>query len=153
MASLTGIVETSIPREEVFDRLADFRSVARWDPSVRRVRRLDRGELGRGSRFRVELSFLGRPQALTYEIVQFDRPERLVLEARGSGFRSLDTLVFESCGAGTRLTYDAQILFEGWARLVDLPAHLAFQVVGRSALEGLRSYLGATSSRRGRRAA
>lgn len=151
MAGVTGTVDTRLPRETVFDLLADFRSVAAWDPSVRTARRLDRGELGRGSRFCVELSFLGRPVALTYEIMQAERPERLVLEARGQGFRSLDTLVFEEMAAGTRLTYDAQILFEGWARLFDLPAHGAFQLFGRQSLEGLRRYLDAPAS--GRRSA
>jgi hypothetical protein len=39
------------------------------------------------------------------------------------------------------VTYGAQLTMKGLARVVDLPVHLGFQVVGRLAEAGLRKEL------------
>ena len=80
---------------------------------------------------------------LRYEIVQHDAPSRLVLEARTDVLRSTDTITCESIAEGTRVTYDASLMLEGWRYVADPALHATFQVIGRRALAGLRRELDA----------
>jgi hypothetical protein len=60
---------------------------------------------------------------------------------------SVDTITLEKTARGTRLTYDANLALKGFRYAGDFALHLAFQWIGRNALEGLRAAL---STRRGR---
>ena len=88
-------------------------------------------------------SFLGQRVPLRYEIVQYEPPNRVVLEARTEVLRSIDTITFEPIAGGTRVTYDASLMLEGWLYVADLGLHAAFQVIGQRALAGLKRELGA----------
>ena len=55
--------------------------------------------------------------------------------------RSIDTITFEKTARGTSLTYDANLTLKGIRYVGDFALHLAFQWIGRRALEGLRAEL------------
>ena len=57
--------------EEAFDYLADFSRTAEWDPGVSDAKRITRGPVRLGSRFRVAVAFLGRRIPLEYLESQF----------------------------------------------------------------------------------
>ncbi len=67
--------------------------------------------------------FAGRDVELTYTIVAFEPPARVVLEAR-RGFVSRDTITVAAAGGGSLVRYDAVLTFSGVGRLFE-PAHAA----------------------------
>jgi uncharacterized protein YndB with AHSA1/START domain len=138
MARFIDAIDLPVPIEEAFDYLADFSRTREWDPGVVAARRLTRGEIRQGSRFRVEVSFLGRRLPLEYRITDFERPHRLVLEGGDASIRSVDEITFAPRAGGTRVTYEAALELRGWRRIADPVLDLLFQPVGRAAARGLR---------------
>lgn len=143
MASYRTTVESPWSPERAFAYLGDFANTAAWDPGVVSSTRLDEGELGVGSRFEVETSTAGRRQRLTYEITEWDPPRRLVLVGENRSLRSVDTLTFAERDGGSTVTYHADLALRGPARVADPLLHLAFQVIGKRATDGLRAALAA----------
>jgi uncharacterized protein YndB with AHSA1/START domain len=129
------------PIEEVFAYLADFSNTQEWDPGVVSAKKRGGAPVNIGTQFVVVSKFLGRELPLDYQIVQYDPPSRLVLEAENDDLRSVDTITFEKTARGTRVTYDANLTLKGIRYAGDLALHLAFQWIGRRAREGLRAAL------------
>lgn len=142
MARYSGTVTTSRPPEEVFDYLADFSSVAEWDPGVKEAYPVDPGGVQRGAQFKVISRFLGRDVPLTYRTVELDRPHRVVLQAISDTVVSTDTISFRPLpDGGTLVTYDADLRLKGALRLADLPMRLIFRRIGDRARDGLEEAL------------
>ena len=146
MARYIDAIDVPLPIEDAFDYLADFSRTAEWDPGVCEAKRITRGVVRLGSRFRVTLSFLGRRIPLEYRITEFERPSRLVLCGRDSSLRSIDEITFVSRPGGTRVTYEARLELAGIRRLVDPLLDLLFQRTGRLAVRGLRERLAGEGS-------
>ena len=127
MARFVDAIDLPVPIETAFDYLADFSTTAEWDPGVLEARRLTGGRLGRGSRFAVVVSVLGRRLPLEYEITEYQRPARLVLVGGDASVRSIDEITFE-----------ARLELSGVRRLADPLLHVLFQHIGRVAVRGLR---------------
>lgn len=143
MAHYRGTVDSTRPAEATFAYMAEFANVRDWDPTVAEARSLQDGEPALGSRFFARVHWLGRDLPLTYEIVAFEPPRRLVLRAENATSISEDTVEVEPQGDGSRLTYDARVELKGAARLLDPLLGLAFRRLGDNAAAGLRRELGA----------
>lgn len=142
MPHYKGTVTSPRPIDEVFDYLADFSSVAEWDPSIPDARRLDSGEIDEGSRFEVLFRFLTRDVNLVYQVVELERPRRVVLRADTETVTSTDTIDFEPLpGRGTRVTYDADLALKGPMRIAGLPMQLAFTRISDRGRRGLEEAL------------
>ncbi|MEO8091092.1 MAG: SRPBCC family protein [bacterium] len=142
MPRYLGIISTPRPREEAFDYLADFASVAEWDPSVVEAHALDSGPPRVGSRLKVVVRTAGRETPFTYEIEELERPARVVLRAETAAVVSLDTITFAANAAGTDVTYDADLRLKGPLRLLELPMRVAFKRLAENAKAGLERELG-----------
>lgn len=141
MAYYRAQLDVQRPSDDVFAYVADFSNTARWDPGVVSATRCGDGPVALGAAFEVVSRFLGRELPLTYRIVQYDPPHRVVLEAENDDLRSVDTITVEKSDRGSRLTYDANLSLKGIRYLGDPALHLVFQWIGRRALEGLRAAL------------
>jgi hypothetical protein len=142
MARYVASVDTRWEREAAFDYLADFASIADWDPAVPRARALGDEPLAVGARFEVDFSLLGRAQTLVYETVEIERPRRVVLRAETAAAVSVDEMSFDlKPGGGTIVTYDADVGLKGPLRFLDLPFRLVLRRLGDSARDGLRRRL------------
>jgi carbon monoxide dehydrogenase subunit G len=142
MARYSGTVTTSRPPEEVFDYLADFSSVAEWDPGVKEAYPVNSGGVRRGARFKVISRFLGRDVPLTYRTVELDRPHRVVLRATSDTVVSNDAISFRPTpNGGTLVTYDADLRLKGALRLAELPMRVLFRRIGERARDGLEEAL------------
>ena len=146
MARFTTEVTSSRAAEDVFDYLADMRNASSWDPGVSGATLAKTGEDGaisEGAAFDVTLRLAGRPKHVEYRVASYDRPHRVVLEAKDSAFRSTDTVSVESLPDGTaRTTYDAVLEPVGLWRVSAPLMALAFGRIGRRAAEGLARELG-----------
>lgn len=141
MARFATTVNSALSPEQAFDLLANFESVADWDPGVSHAERLDEGELGLGSSFAVMVVFGPRKIRLTYVVREWVPGTRVALEAVSGEFTSYDVISVEPDDTGSTVTYDATLSLHGWRRPFDLGLQAAFAMIGRRAEDGLRRAL------------
>ncbi len=141
MARYVGTIESPRPPDQAFDYLADFSSVAEWDPSAVSAKML--GERpGLGTEFEVVVGFAGRELPFTYRTIEYERPHRIVLRAESSTVVSEDTITVRAApDGGSEVTYDADLRPKGLMRLADPVLGLLFKRLGDNAAEGLREKL------------
>ena len=139
MARYVTEIESALPQGEAFAYMADFANARLWDPSVSEARRVGKAPVGLGSKFDLVARFGGRDVPLRYEIVEFDAPRRVVLEAKRAGFVSRDTITVEPTGNGSVVHYDATLTFGGVGRLFDPIMQRIFSRVGARATLGIQT--------------
>ena len=148
MARYTTSIRSPLSPDAAYDGLADFTSVADWDPGVTGAVRVDDGELALGSAFDVDVAM--GPKAITfrYHLTEIDPPHQFVLRAERGPFVSLDTVTVEVAEDGESIvTYDAVLELKGLLGLFDPVLAIGFRRVGDKAAEGLRRHLdGVTAS-------
>lgn len=146
MAHFRTSLSSTAPAQAVLDHLADFASIAGWDPGVTEARLIS-GEPGaEGARYALVAQFGLRRLRLEYEIVERQDPAgngpgHVTLVAEAGSFTSRDTITVLPGPLGAQVDYDAELTLHGPGRVLDLPLHLAFQVIGRRAEAGLRQEL------------
>jgi hypothetical protein len=146
MARYSTTLMTDAPALLVLDHLADFATVADWDPGIAEAS-LIAGEPGQvGSRYRVIALVGPRRIPLEYAVVERIDPldgeaGRVVLVAETGTFRSHDTITVTPTQTGSQVRYDAVLTLHGLGRVLDWPLHLSFQLIGRRAEQGLRAAL------------
>lgn len=131
---------TPTSAEAAFDYLSRFSSTAEWDPGVVEARDLTPDPVGVGSAFEVVSTFLGRRVPLRYEIIEYDAPNHVVLQAENGSVCSTDTI---SCQPGadgsTVVAYDAVLEPRGVARVLAPLFAVVFRRIGDRAALGLRT--------------
>jgi carbon monoxide dehydrogenase subunit G len=138
MARYTGTVEAPHSAEEVWDYLADMRSVEEWDPSVEEVELVGGQPRTEGARYDLEVRFRGRSIKLPYRVVEVDRPHRVVFEAETDALTVRDEARIEPTGpSASSVTWDADLQLRGIRRLLDLPLRAFFHRLGEDARNGL----------------
>ncbi|MBS2965345.1 SRPBCC family protein [Actinocrinis puniceicyclus] len=126
MARIERRFTVAKPLGEVVEYLKDFSHAEQWDPGTVTCTRLDTGPVMEGSTWRNVSQFLGRRTELTYRL---DRalPDRLTFAGENGSAVTVDDLAFEPDGAGTRVTYTADIRLRGAARLAEPLARVALE--------------------------
>ena len=146
MAHYVATIPVSITRSAAFAYLSRFDRAAEWDPGVEAGEMLTPEPVGLGSRFRLVARFGGRRIPLDYEVVDFDRDERIVLRAENRSVRSVDTITFRDDELGTVVVYDAQLDAKGLGRLTDPVLAIVFRRIGDRAAAGLSMCLPAVQA-------
>ena len=142
MARYRTTITSSTPPDAAFDGLADFTTVADWDPGVSRAVRVDSGDIVVGSAFDVDVALGGRDVTFRYVITELARPDRVVLRAKRGPMVSLDTITVEpGPDGGSRVTYDAVLELRGVLKVADPLLALGFGKVGDRAAAGLADHL------------
>lgn len=143
MATYRTVVESPQSPEQVFDFLANFENVTKWDENTASSDCLGDEPYQAGARYRVVTDFGSRSMTLTYETIEFDRPNRVVFRS-GTGMATIeDTITVAPDGEGSRVEYVAEIGLKGISRLLDPVFSLIFKRVGDRAAKGLRAALDA----------
>jgi Polyketide cyclase / dehydrase and lipid transport len=143
MASYIATVASTRSPDEAFAYIADFRSVAEWDPTVRSAVQVNDGDpLALGAIFRVTVKTALSEIVLDYQTIELQRPDRIVLRGENNSMVSLDTIVVRDDGrGGAEVTYDAKLELKGARKLADPLLGLAFKRLGNRARDGLRDRL------------
>ncbi|MBK9178283.1 MAG: SRPBCC family protein [Acidimicrobiales bacterium] len=141
MARYITKVRTGRPADDVFAYLADLRNFAEWDPGIRRVAQVEGDGAGPGAVFDVTVAGVGRDLTLRYRTVEYAPPGNLLVLAASTLFTSEDRITVETDGAGTVVTYDADLRLNGVLRLADPGLRLVFGRIGDRAAAGLREAL------------
>ena len=79
MPRYQATVSSAWPVPETFGYLAIFTNAAHWDPGVAAAKQLDPGPVRVGTRFRLQVRFLGRSIPLIYAVTSHDPPRPVVL--------------------------------------------------------------------------
>jgi carbon monoxide dehydrogenase subunit G len=149
MARYTTSVRSSLPADEAFAFMADFRNAADWDPGVTGVRQVDGDGGGLGAAYEVTVRAPGGDRTMRYVTTAYEPPGWVVLVADGSTLRSEDRISVAPAGDGCVVTYDAELRLRGplgLLHLLDPALALAFRRVGDRAAAGLRRALGGTAA-------
>lgn len=143
MARYCTTVSSPASAAEVYAYLADFATIADWDPGVRAARLISGEPAQTGAVYRVTTSNLGVSLPLDYQILEAVPPEdgfagRVVLEAHTSDFRSYDVITVTPTDTGCDVTYDADLALKGIRRPFDPLLRLMFVIIGNRARNGLQ---------------
>jgi carbon monoxide dehydrogenase subunit G len=140
---VTEVIEVPTPVEAAFAYVADFTTVAEWDPGIHESRKVS-GDGGVGSVYEVQAEFRGKMMPFTYTVTAFEQNSRIVLDGVGEKATSVDTIGFEATAdGGTRITYTADFKLKGALRVAEPFLGGTFRTLARKALAGLEAKLGA----------
>ncbi len=118
MIEIQRVVTVGRPVDAVFAYLADFETTNEWDPGTVRTTRIA-GDGGAGTMYRNVSRFAGRETELLYTAVELRAPGLLRFRGENKTVTAYDTIKLEPTGSGgTELTYRAEFLFKGVARLL-----------------------------------
>ena len=146
MAQYSATLTTENRADDVWRYLADLRSIVEWDPSVEDAR-LVAGEPGSvGTRYELDVRFLGNTVTLPYKTVVAEPPHRLVFAAETDAMSIADEAIILPTVSGSSLTWRASLDLRGARRLFDPPLRLAFGRLGKNAEDGLRKRLAVSMS-------
>lgn len=145
MAVARFTVTSPLDVTEAFDRVVDLTNTPEWDRGISNPRQLTGSEPGLGARYEVTVTgFDGQPTTMVYEILEFERPNRMVMRGENSDVVALDVLVFASNADGCELDYDARLdLVSPSEGLTDEVLQKIFDKVASVPREGLASFLAA----------
>jgi carbon monoxide dehydrogenase subunit G len=141
MATYRAEIDSPREPDEVFEYLAAFSNAREWDPSVVEAEPRDGGRAELGSVYRLGVRTAGRVVPFEYEVVDLDRPNRVVLHAHRTGMASTDTITVEALHPGSRVRYVAVLELRGALRVAAPLVGRAFEKMADRAAAGLRRAL------------
>jgi carbon monoxide dehydrogenase subunit G len=104
------------PRQEVFDFVANFENVPKWNYFVKSVRKINEVPLGLGARFHQ----IRKTDQQQFEIIEFERTDKVVVKTLdGSSPQFTMTFEFEASGNQTLLR-DTWQLETGYNPLLEM---------------------------------
>lgn len=115
--------------------MANLANLAEWDPGVTRVEQSAGDGPGPSAVYDVTIKGLRRP--LRYRTTRFEPPTSLIVRAESRFLTSLDTITVERDAAGSVVTYDAELTFNGPLGVADPILGLAFGRIGDRSAAGL----------------
>ncbi len=118
MARITGEIVIAAPVGQVFDMVADERNEPRYNPRIARAEKTSPGPVGPGTRFTAQPRGMGATGVMTVEILDYDRPRRLVTSIRSSYLDVDGTLTFDQADGGTRMRWAWHMRLRGAMRVL-----------------------------------
>jgi len=148
VAHYLATIDVPVPAAEAFDYLAEFSTTQEWDPGVETAEMVTALPVALGSRFHLVTKVAGRAVPLGYEIIAYDRPNRVTVRAENASTISEDTITFTevagpdgSSDPHTSVRYEAGLELKGAYRVLTPVIGLMFQRIGDRAAAGLRATL------------
>jgi dehydrogenase/reductase SDR family member 12 len=141
MATYRTQIDARRGQDEVFEYLATFSNASEWDPGVAEGEALTPGPVAIGSVYRLGVRLAGRIVPVEYQVVDMERPRKVVLQARHGRIVSTDTITVEWAGRGSRVRYVAVLQAVGLLRLASPLVARVFVGMAERAAAGLRRVL------------
>jgi len=126
MPTVSRTFSVDTPPDRVVQYLKDFGNAEEWDPGTQECRRKDTGPVTEGSTWHNVSKIFGVTAELTYRLDKLtDRT--LVFVGTNKSSTSTDTITVDGAGAGSLLTYRADLEMHGPAKLLNPVMKLAFE--------------------------
>jgi carbon monoxide dehydrogenase subunit G len=117
------------PVEAVTEYLKDFAHAKSWDPGTVTCTRTDTGPVQVGAEWHNVSEFRGRKTELTYRLSRLE-PGRLTFVGANKTATSTDDLTITPVPEGASITYHANIVFHGLAKVADPFLKREFEKLG-----------------------
>lgn len=137
-------VEIARARDHVASFASDPSNATKWYRNIDAVTWETSPPLAVGSRVRFRARFLGRTFEYTYEVLELDPTERLVMSMRSGPFPMETSYRWEDAARGTRMTLRNRGEPEGYLRMLDGVVAAAMRRANRADLARLKALLEAT---------
>lgn len=126
MATVSRTFTVNPPPADVVDYLKDFSNAEQWDPGTRSCKRTGSGPIGDGASWHNVSKIVGVTAELDYTLDKLiDRT--LVFVGKNKSATSVDTITVDAFGAGSVITYRADLTMHGPAKLLDPVMKLVFE--------------------------
>ena len=138
MARYTTTIRTDRSPADAFAFMADLRNFENWDPGVQKATQVVGDGGGPKAEFDVVVNAPGKGLTLRYVTTEYDEPNRVVVRAESKMLTSLDRIDVVADGAGSRVTYDAELTLNGPLGLLNIALKPIFDRIGGRADQGLQ---------------
>lgn len=141
MATVERTVTVTQPLSKVWNYLSDFRTTEEWDPpTVSTVR--TGGEGGVGTTYHNVSRFLGHDQDVYYTVSEYVEGQRFQLTGEaGDSLKLIDTMTFTTDQGQTSVTYHAEFIPAGAAKLAQPLLPLGLKVLADRVAGSLKEKL------------
>jgi hypothetical protein len=108
MHAFDNTVTIARPAGEVFEFLADFENVPRWNYAVEQTRKVSPGPVRVGTAYR-QTRTIPRRSEESFEVTVFEPPSRLAIDGQVGPFRATFGYLLEPVADGTRLSNHVEL--------------------------------------------
>lgn len=132
------------PPEHVFDYLADLSNLADWDPETKATEQMSDGDPVRvGATFTLRLAEKLGAAAMEYEILELERPRRIVIRGSSETGGGVDTYTISpTADGGSEVVYETEIELTGLGKLTMPLASVAVKRSAKKTQAGLERAIG-----------
>ncbi len=140
MPSVSRTFSVTVPPDRVIEYLKDFANAEEWDPGTQTSTQHGAGPIEVGTTWRNVSKIFGVTTALTYTLNTLSH-RRLVFVGENESSRSVDTITVDASGAGSVITYQADVVMKGAARLLGPAMKVVFEKVANDTQKQLTRVL------------
>jgi carbon monoxide dehydrogenase subunit G len=128
--------------DRVIDYLKDFSNAEAWDPGTQTCTRSDSGPIRVGSTWHNVSKIVGVTGELTYTLNELSN-RTLVFVGTNDSSTSTDTITVDASGAGSVITYHADLEMKGPAKLLSPAMKIIFEKVANDTEKQMTAVLNA----------
>ena len=140
MITIQRQVEVDGDLDEIFAFVGHFDNTQFWDPGVSSANRIDDSEpIGVGTQYLVNAEFVGKTIPMTYEIMTWDPPHRVVLRGEGPAVVVTDDIRFSHSNGKTQIEYSADFSMKGTRAMLEPFMKPLFVRLADKAMDGMRN--------------
>jgi carbon monoxide dehydrogenase subunit G len=126
MPSVARTFTVAAPPSRVVDYLKDFGNAEQWDPGTQTCTRTDSGPIAEGATWHNVSKIVGVTAELDYTLTALSN-RTLVFVGKNESSTSVDTITVDAQGAGSVITYRADLEMKGAAKLLSPAMKLVFE--------------------------
>lgn len=126
MPTVSRTFTVSPPPETVVEYLKDFEHATQWDPGTTFCERIDSGPVAEGAFWHNVSKILGVRTELTYKLEELS-DHQVVFVGENQSTRTVDTITVDAQGAGSVITYVADLEMLGTAKLLSPVLKVVFE--------------------------
>ncbi len=140
MPTVSRTFSVSTPPDRVIDYLKDFSNAEQWDPGTQSCTREGDGPIEVGATWHNVSKIVGVTAELTYTLNTLSN-RTLVFVGRNDSSTSVDTITVDASGAGSVITYRADLEMKGAAKLLSPAMKIVFERIANDTAKQMTSVL------------
>jgi carbon monoxide dehydrogenase subunit G len=140
MPSVSRTFSVSPTPDRVIDYLKDFSNAEEWDPGTQSCVRNGEGPIEVGATWHNVSKIVGVTAELTYTLNELSH-RTLVFVGENDSSRSVDTITVDASGAGSMITYRADLAMKGAAKLLSPAMKVVFEKLANDTEEQMTAVL------------
>jgi carbon monoxide dehydrogenase subunit G len=140
MPSVSRTFNVSSTPDRVIDYLKDFSNAEEWDPGTQSCTRNGAGPIEVGATWHNVSKIVGVKAELTYTLNTLSN-RKLVFVGENDSSTSVDTITVDAAGAGSVVTYQADLEMKGAAKILSPAMKLVFEKLAHDTEKQLTTVL------------